>query len=423
MFIFTLGTRGDVQPYLALATGLRDAGHQPTICTSNRFGPFVREHGLHFSDFNDEFMALLESHEGKSAMEASANPWARFQNMRQLMKKAAGLQRTVMFDGWNAVRAFGPDVIVFHPKAYGGAHFAEKLGIPSVMALAMPVMVPTGEFPVLGFPLLPLGRAYNRATYQFMLLLMRRMFARPINEWRAAHGLTSQARGRNIHCDPSGAPLPVLHGYSRQVGPVPADWPAAAVVTGYWFLDRKPQWQPPPSLTEFLQAGTPPVYVGFGSMSGNRAKERTEIVIEALARVKVRGVIASGWGGLSETAASAAIHFMQDIPHDWLFPRMAAVVHHGGAGTTAAGLRAGRPTVICPFIFDQPFWGRCLHERGLSPPPIPQKRLTVEKLAAAIQHAVTDKKMEERCRAVAAQIAAEDGIGRAVKFLESIVRD
>jgi sterol 3beta-glucosyltransferase len=216
--------------------------------------------------------------------------------------------------------------------------------------------------------------------------------------------------------------MPVLHGYSRHVGPVPADWPPHAEATGFWFLDRPTEWQPSPALVSFLESGPPPVYVGFGSMTGNRAQERAHLVITALERAGVRGVMASGWGGLNPGNCPSSVHLIDEVPHDWLFPRMAAVVHHGGAGTTAAGLRAGRPTVICPFMADQPFWGRCVHERGFGPAPIPQKKLTVENLAAAIREAVNDPAMREKAATVGHLLRAETGVENAVMRLEEIAR-
>jgi sterol 3beta-glucosyltransferase len=167
----------------------------------------------------------------------------------------------------------------------------------------------------------------------------------------------------------------MLYAYSSQVLPVPADYPPHVHVTGYWFLDQINQWQPPSDLVGFLEAGTPPVYVGFGSMSGTKAQEHANIVLEALAQTGQRGLLASGWGGLKATDLPGNIFMLEQAPHEWLFPQVSAVVHHGGAGTTAAGLRAGKPTVIVPLIADQPFWGNVIYRLGVGPQPIPQKSL------------------------------------------------
>jgi sterol 3beta-glucosyltransferase len=191
-------------------------------------------------------------------------------------------------------------------------------------------------------------------------------------------------------------------------------------MNGYWFLDQPNDWQPSVELQAFLDAGDPPVYVGFGSMAGRKPQRLAQIVIEALQAANVRGVIATGWGGLDANDLPETIFKIDQAPHDWLFPRMAAVAHHGGAGTTAAGLRAGRPTVICSFIADQPFWGARVYALGVGPKHIPQKQLTVEKLAAAIREATTNPAMRQRAADLGEQIRAEDGVADTVALIERI---
>jgi sterol 3beta-glucosyltransferase len=171
-------------------------------------------------------------------------------------------------------------------------------------------------------------------------------------------------------------------------------------------------------LERFLAAGEPPVYVGFGSMAGRNPERTTRIVIAALQQAGLRGVLATGWGGLATNEVPATLHLLDQAPHDWLFPRMAAVAHHGGAGTTAAGLRAGCPTIICPFFGDQPFWGRRVHELGAGSRPVPQKQLTSDKLAAALRDAVGNASIRRQALALRDRIRSEDGIAKAVAIIE-----
>jgi sterol 3beta-glucosyltransferase len=212
-----------------------------------------------------------------------------------------------------------------------------------------------------------------------------------------------------------------LYAYSPVVLPTPADWDRSSVAAGYWFLDRPRSWEPSASLRAFLIAGPPPVYVGFGSMPSQDAARTTRIVLAALERTGQRGVLATGWGGLAAADLPPSVYLLAEAPHDWLFPQMAAVVHHGGAGTTAAALRAGVPTVICPFFGDQPFWGRRVATLGAGPPPIPQRRLTVDALSAAVRTAVSDPAIRERAAAVGAAIRAEDGVYNAIAAIEAHV--
>jgi UDP:flavonoid glycosyltransferase YjiC (YdhE family) len=191
------------------------------------------------------------------------------------------------------------------------------------------------------------------------------------------------------------------------------------VVTGYWFLDAPIGWQPSPELVAFLDSGPTPVYVGFGSMAFHDVARQTTIVLQALQLTGQRAIVATGWGGLKSEEAPASILVVDAVPHDWLFPRVAAVVHHGGAGTTGAGLRAGKPTVVCPFVGDQTFWGRRVAALGVGPQPIPQWRLTAERLAEAIQCAVTDEGIRQRAAALGATIRAENGLEYAVTYIKN----
>jgi sterol 3beta-glucosyltransferase len=211
----------------------------------------------------------------------------------------------------------------------------------------------------------------------------------------------------------------VLLGYSPSVVPKPPDWGEHIHVTGYWFLDRPDDWQLPATLNAFLAAGPPPVYIGLGSMTGRDPEALTQLALDALRRAHQRGVLLAGWAGLGGLDLPDDVCLVDDIPHDWLFPRMAAVAHHGGAGTTGAGLRAGKPSILLPYFADQPFWGRVVHDLGAGPPPIPQKELTAERLAAAINRAVTSPGIHRRARTLGERIRQEDGVGNAVSILIS----
>jgi len=209
-----------------------------------------------------------------------------------------------------------------------------------------------------------------------------------------------------------------LYGYSRHVVPRPPDWGPRNHVTGYWFLDRPADWHPSSHLVDFLASGPAPVYVGFGSMYEWNTPELTDIVVQALLRARQRGML----GGLRAAKVPDEIFVADDIPYDWLLPRMTAVVHHGGAGTTAAGLRAGLPSVIVPFASDQPFWGRRVWELDVGPRPIARKQLSVERLADAITAAVSNKEMRRRAQALGERIRQEDGVANAVEAFEDHCR-
>jgi sterol 3beta-glucosyltransferase len=269
----------------------------------------------------------------------------------------------------------------------------------------------------MGFPDLPLGPEYRRLTYQLIKRILL-MMSKRVSKWRIQNGLDPRSPGLRMRL-PDGRPIPALHGFSRHIIPRPEDWPETAIVTGYWFLNQAEYWNPPPYLTEFLSKGEPPVYFGFGSIFGRNPKAVTRIILEAVRRTGVRAILASGWGGLepADSAQSESVMFIESAPHRWLFPKVTAVVHHGGCGTTAAGLLAGKPSIICPFFGDQPFWGRHVERLGAGPSPISQSKLTVERLCRAIDIAVNDSTMRENAAALGSRLSSEDGTSHALAFI------
>lgn len=408
--IHTLGTRGDVQPYVALARGLIQAGYEITLATAARFEPFVRSHGVEFAPLPNDFLDLMDSAVGKAAMAGGFKGWAAGTRLVRVVKP---MMRRLLDAQWSA--AGGANAIVYHPKALGSVHIAERLGIQAFLALTIPCLTPTRAFPNPMLPVTSLG-PLNAASHRFFIRYANSLFRRPINQWRRE--VLHLAGSKRDDCL-NGTPVPRLYGYSPAIVPKPSDWDEHSQVTGYWFLDTSEIWQPDPALQRFLEAGPPPVYVGFGSLPTADPRRMTGMVVEALALAGQRGLLASGWGGLSATVNAEHVFALESAPHDRLFPHVSAVVHHGGAGTTAAGLRAGKPTVICPFFGDQPFWGRQVAALGAGPEPIARRRLTSFKLANAIRVAVQDDRLRSRAASLGATIRAEDGVKTAVDLIKS----
>lgn len=301
-----------------------------------------------------------------------------------------------------------------------GWSLAEAHGIASVGVYLQPVH-PTAEFaPVVGSGR-SLGRWGNRAAGQFSLRMVDRVYGPTVKKLRAELGLPPMT-ARAIRQRQEEANWPVLYGYSPSVLPRPADWRAGLAVVGNWWPADADltDCQLTSEIEDFLQAGPPPVFIGFGSMGGGEGERLSELAVRALRRAGVRGVVQAGWAGLSGTGEG--IITVGEIPHAALFPRMAAVVHHAGAGTTAAALRAGVPAVSVPILGDQPFWARRLAQLGAGTDPIPFKSLTADRLAAAITRATGDPVHRTRATALAQQLAADDGAGRAVELIERAAR-
>jgi sterol 3beta-glucosyltransferase len=413
--ILTVGSRGDVQPFVALGLGLQQTGHLVTLCTGHNFQSFVEGHGLPYAPLTADFITLLETPEGRAAIEGKGR--------LPLLKQVRPMMRQMLDEAWTAVQQAAPDRLIYHPKVLAGYHLAEKLGIPGIHSLPLPLHTPTREFPILLLGDKNLGGWLNKQSYK-MMRGVTLPFGGMVNEWRkTALDLPPRSRIANEMMGPNGRPTPTLYAYSPHVVPTPDDWPDSTLASGYWFLDAPSDWQPPADLAAFLQAGPPPVYIGFGSMVGKDPARLGEIAVAALQKTGQRGLLASGLGGLQAAGLPDDIFMLESAPHEWLFPQVAAVIHHGGSGTTGAGLRAGKPTIICPFIADQPFWGHRVHELGVGPAPIPQKKLTVETLAAAIETAVTNKTMQTKAAELGEKIRGERGVETAVNFIENCNRN
>ncbi len=414
--ILALGSRGDVQPYIALGRGLKEAGHIVRLATTREFEALSRMHGLEIHSVHGNSQEGMESREWRELSE-KGNLIA---ITKHLMKEYQRIAIDMLEDGLAVCQ--GMDLLITGSMGlHIGLALAEKLRIPLLQAHLIPIR-PTRAFPGVFFPrTLPnLGGGFNFILSRFILQMA----------WLGGRPVINRARKKVLGLPPASLAepfqascskgFPVLYGFSPSVIAAPADWSADEHITGYWFLDSADDWAPPAALLDFLQAGPPPVYVGFGSMSSRNPQEAADLVIKAIKKTDQRALLFSGWGGLQKENLPDSMFMIDSIPHDWLFPRVAAVVHHGGAGTTAAGLRAGVPSVVVPFLIDQPFWGRRVYDLGVGPAPIPRSKLTVDRLAQAIQEAVTNGSMRQRAASLGSKIQAEDGIARAVELIQQI---
>jgi len=407
------GSRGDVEPYLALGRGLREAGHVVRLVTHQDFEGLVASQGVEFWPLKVGVRDIAQSGDMRALLEGGNF----IAILSQMAKEAETGALAAARVGLAACR--GTDLIIAGiGGVFIGLALAEKLGLPLLQAYYTP-FTPTAAYPSFLVPSLPRGfGVLNRLSYQ----VARQMI------WQGFRSADRLARREvlDLPAAPFWGPfnanclqgVPILYSFSPSVIPKPEDWDDNTHVTGYWFLDPDDGWTPPGALTEFLQDGVPPVYVGFGSMSSRRPEQTAELILQALAQAQQRAIILSGWGGLHREDLPTTVMMVDSVPFSWLFPRVAAVVHHGGAGTTAAGLRAGVPSVVVPFFGDQPFWGQRVADLGVGPKPIPRQKLTARRLAQAIDEAVTDKEMCQRAAALGTKIQAENGVARAVEIIQ-----
>jgi sterol 3beta-glucosyltransferase len=414
--LLTIGAHGDTAPFVALAVRLQQAGHRVTLAARPDFAGLAADYGVPFAALGHPYRPFITG----AAQAAALGSGHLLRQLRYGMKQRRYLSDQISSDAWRA--AEGAEAIIYKYSWITGYTIAEKLGIPCAAAMLFP-LTPTRAFPTFLFgggkdrgPLL--NRLAWGLTGQVVWQLLRRDDARLRRELglRALPVLGPLRRQQAEE-------MPVYYAYSPVVLARPADWPGRIQVTGYWFPDPPPGWQPPGDLLEFLQAGPPPVCVGFGSMASRDPHATLTLVLGALELSGQRGVLLSGWAGLGSDRGLPAHVFRADaIPHGWLFPRMAAVVHHGGAGTTGAALRAGVPSVLVPLAADQPSWARVVHALGTGPAPVPFGALTAQRLAGAISEAVTNESIRQRAARVGGQIQAEDGPGQVIELFAQHAR-
>ncbi|MGA2479408.1 MAG: glycosyltransferase, partial [Spirochaetia bacterium] len=331
---------------------------------------------------------------------------------------AAQAEYARMLDSAVSACASARAIVVGLPSTWG-VSIAEALRVPCIFCMLQP-WGRTRSFPS---PLLPvqgsIGRLYNAATYRAVEQAMWLPWRRLINKWRRGTlGLPAMpAAGPWASLYSSG--FACMYGFSPSVLPPPADWPASHQVTGYWFLEPGVSWEPGPDLERFLICGSPegrPLSIGFGSMG--MAEDALAMILEALEKADARAVVFSGGlRPIQAGSASSRLYLADDIPHGWLFPRVSAVVHHGGAGTTAEGLRAGVPSIIISGAADQYFWGKRVAILGAGPRPLIRRRLTAAALATAFLQAREDGRLRDGARRVGELIRAEDGVAAAVSAL------
>ncbi|CAG8896915.1 unnamed protein product [Penicillium egyptiacum] len=386
--IQVVGSRGDVQPFVALGNELQRHGHRVRLATHGVFESFVRDSGLEFYSIGgdpSELMAYMVKNPGlipqmKSVKEGD------IQRKRVMVGKILqGCWESCIADDTLTKTPFVADAIIANPPSFAHIHCAQALGIPLHMMFTMP-WTSTRSFP---HPLANLKysttepKMANYLSYGIVEWLTWQGLGDVINDWRKTIDLEpiSATEGPRLA---ETLKIPFTYCWSPTLMPKPADWPAHLNVCGFFFRSP-PDFTPPQDLDAFLRSGPPPVYIGFGSIVIEDPPAMTATLVNAVRSWGGRAIISRGWSNLGEAQSDDQIFYLGDCPHEWLFQKVAAVVHHGGAGTTACGLRFGRPSLIVPFFGDQLFWGNMVASRGIGPMPIPRRSLNADNLAEAIR--------------------------------------
>ena len=419
--ITTVGTRGDLQPYIALGLGLKKSGHEVLVVSSKNEESFVRNYGLDFYALDVDIQKIMESGDLQE-MAKGSNPLKFIISHLKGSKSLKALMIKTQGEIWNACQR--ADLIIFHPGMPLGLFLAKEKNKKAILATPFPV-VATKDYPSILFYALPkLGSYYNLLTH----FIFDKVF------WVLAKSPIKEFWNKNIKSKTNFSISPlkqqiksgqlVLNGYSELLFSHSKEWTNNIHTTGSWIIETEPNFLPPIELNNFINSGEAPIYIGFGSMKDLYSFNKTlSIIIEALGIIKQKAVVGLGWTKNDyKEKLPDNIFLVDSIPHTWLFPKMKMVIHHGGAGTTVTGLRAGKPTIIIPHNADQPAWGLRVFELGVGSRPIKKSKLTADKLASAIIYSQTPN-IIANATMLGQQLQNENGVAKAVQIIDRLISE
>jgi sterol 3beta-glucosyltransferase len=406
--ILTYGSRGDVQPFVALALGLQKAGHSVRLAGPYRFADFA-------AHYNTPFAALPGDPEEISALANDVR-----HDVFGAVKSVAEYVFSIAPPVLHAALAACDDAdLIVHSFFFTtiANSLARARDIPDVSVQLLPMFMPTRAYPMVALPNVPPG-ALSYFTHWLTTQVFRYVVQMGLRQLRRAEPGIFSLKFAWPFDTSQPVQTPLLFAYSPTILPQPDDWKAPYIhITGFFFLEASETYRPPQELLDFLAAGDAPVCVTFGSMVNSESEWIDALVRAALVQTHQRGIILTGWGGRKPAEHTDDLFYFDAVPHDWLFPRCKSVIHHGGVGTTAAGLRAGIPNIIVPHAIDQPFWGKRVAAIGAGPAPIDLAHLSVETLAATFAQA-NSSALRARAHELGRLIRAEDGVGEAVCLIE-----
>lgn len=424
-----VGSRGDVQPFIALAKVLRlRFGHRVRLATHPNFKDFVQSHDIEFFSIGGDphgLMAFMVKNPGLMPGFDSLRSGDVGKRRREVAEYLEGCWRSCfqagdgispqMDDDDLSQKPFVADCIIANPPSFAHAHIAERLGIPVHIFFTMPYS-PTQAFP---HPLANIQQSdldenlSNYMSYILVDMLTWQGLGDVINRFRKASLGLEETSAMRAPTMLQRLKIPHTYAWSPALIQKPRDWGSAVDIAGFFFLDQGKDYTPPPELKAFLDSGPPPIYIGFGSIVLEDPDKMTALIFDAIRKTGQRALVSKGWGGMGgpdRIDKPDNVFMLGNVPHEWLFKHVSCVVHHGGAGTTSAGLAAGRPTVIVPFFGDQAFWGSVVTKAGAGPDYIHSKSLTADKLANAILQCL-EPQMQIQAQALATSIAKENGTG------------
>lgn len=378
------------------------------ICAMNVFQKLIESEGFEYAPMAGSAELVMEKLIGEQVSFAQY-----FKNLRGLLEP---IKKEFLEDVENACK--DADCVLYSTLGSVAYHACEKYKIPCFRVFFCP-LDPTGEFPAMTAPLLPFGKIYNRITFKGGDILWSNVTRTLLNDWRKEMGLSKIKLFQFPYREMKGKPIPTLYAYSPIIAPKPKEWDTDRYVTGFWTQEVSGNWEPDQKLKDFLHEGEKPIYIGFGSTVGGNFNRILDIVLESVKKTKQRALLSAGWRSIGDRKLPENVMLIDNVPHEWLFSQVKAVSHHGGAGTTAAGIRSGVPSIIVPFGGDQPYWGDRIYKLGIGTKSIWCKKLSVENYSQAINTVVSDEVMQKRAKEYGKKLRNEDGVVNAITVIEN----
>jgi sterol 3beta-glucosyltransferase len=401
--ILTLGTRGDVQPYAVIGQALKQRGHQVTLSTAKNFEQLVKSYDIDFAPVEADFQELINSDEGKKMMKG--NPFVVKRNLNTWVYPLITKSLTEFYK-----LAKESDIVLYHVKTLADS-FADQFPHKMIKANVLPIVEPTSEFANPAFSGLPIPKFLNKLTYKFSNLSIK-LLSKPIGQFRAKFDLPKKFKVPTVRN---------IYGISSEFLPVPRDYPKHSKFTGFWFSTSSADLTT--DLTDFISAGEPPLLLTFGSMPFKSKFDLQSAIIKLADNFDTRIIVVKGWG-LDQTERlenNPNVKVIIFAPYEKLFPLTKAIIHHGGIGTTAECLRAGKPFLICPILYpvgDQKFWGQHAYKKGLAVKPIPISKMTEKIFLERINELLTNKKPYENAKQLQILINSENGLEKTIDEIE-----
>jgi len=401
IILATYGSHGDVRPLLALALALKAAGHHVLLCAPPEHADWVKTYGCSFRGLGSNFKAFIENSPGAHTLKAIPS-FVRFLR-REFESQFTQLPAVIK----------GADLVLGASLTLGVPTVSESLGVPYHFICFCPQLLPSSQHPSLLIRSHSLPPWLNRLSWWLTDRINHFNFRVIINRKRCRLGLKPIRDGwRHLLGNH------VIVASDHVLGSVPTDVEMGYTQIGYLHLHQTGELSA--DLEGFLASGPLPIYVGFGSMPDGDPVATTRMVVEAARAAGQRIVVSCGWARLGQIEAGEDCHVAANVPHMILFPRVAAVVHHGGSGTTAAAARAGIPQVIVPHVLDQYYWASQIYRLGLGPKPVWRSRLTIERLSVALRECLSNQTIHQHACQVAGILQGQDSLREAVRLIESL---